>query len=55
MLTLKLFRSVGFERDDGTRGRQTKPYIIDLASANGTLLNGEKIDAQRLVFAYFLI
>lgn len=41
------YRSVGFEREDGTRGRHTLPYIIDLASANGTFLNGKKLEPSR--------
>jgi smad nuclear-interacting protein 1 len=28
---------------------QIKPYIIDLGSTNGTLLNGEKIPTQRYI------
>lgn len=43
------YRSVQFEREDGTRGRRTLPYIIDLASSNGTYLNGEKIEPQRYI------
>ncbi|CAI4225197.1 unnamed protein product [Auanema sp. JU1783] len=41
------YRSMPFERADGSRGRKTLPYLIDLGSANGTFINGDKIDAQR--------
>ncbi|KAK6042897.1 FHA domain protein [Cooperia oncophora] len=43
------YRSVPFERSDGTKGRRVLPYIIDLGSSNGTLLNGTKIEPQRYV------
>ncbi|VDO28621.1 unnamed protein product, partial [Haemonchus placei] len=43
------YRSVPFERSDGTKGRRVLPYIIDLGSSNGTLLNGNKIEPQRYV------
>lgn len=32
---------------NGVPGHRTLPYIIDLSSANGTFLNGEKIEPQR--------
>ncbi|CAB3407454.1 unnamed protein product [Caenorhabditis bovis] len=41
------YRSIPFTRDDGTKARRIIPYIIDLASGNGTFLNNEKIDPQR--------
>lgn len=41
------YRSLPYERADGSRGRRTRPYIIDLSSANGTYLNNERIDPQR--------
>jgi smad nuclear-interacting protein 1 len=31
------------------KGRRIRPYIIDLESANGTLVNGKKIEAKRYV------
>ncbi|KAF6025411.1 SNIP1 [Bugula neritina] len=43
------FRSVEYTRDDGTKGRHTRPYIIDLGSANGTFINNKAIEAQRYV------
>lgn len=43
------YRSVPFEKADGTRGRKILPYIIDLGSANGTLLNDQKIEPQRYI------
>lgn len=41
------FRCISLEKKDGSTGRKTKPYIIDLGSSNGTYLNGDKIEAQR--------
>uniref|UniRef100_A0A0K0DGC7 FHA domain-containing protein n=1 Tax=Angiostrongylus cantonensis TaxID=6313 RepID=A0A0K0DGC7_ANGCA len=43
------YRSVPFERVDGTKARRVLPYIIDLGSSNGTFLNGSKIEPQRYV------
>ena len=43
------YRLVEYERDDGTEGRQVRPYIIDLESANGTFVNNKRIDAKRYV------
>ncbi|KAI6183004.1 3-methylcrotonyl-CoA carboxylase 2 [Aphelenchoides bicaudatus] len=40
------YRSMPFERN-GAQGRRTLLYIIDLGSANGTYLNGDRIDPQR--------
>ena len=34
---------------DGSSVRRVKPYLIDLNSGNGTILNGEKIEPQRYV------
>uniref|UniRef100_A0A914C3X9 FHA domain-containing protein n=1 Tax=Acrobeloides nanus TaxID=290746 RepID=A0A914C3X9_9BILA len=41
------YRSVTYERADGSKGRRTKPYLMDLGSGNGTYLNNERIEAQR--------
>ena len=38
-----------YERPDGSKGRRIKPYIIDLESANGTLVNDVKIEPKRYV------
>ena len=46
------FRLVPFERPDGTTGRQVRPYIIDLGSANGTYINNKRIDSERYVQLY---
>lgn len=46
------FRHHTKELDDGTYVTGIKPYLMDLESTNGTTLNGEKIEATRLV--YFL-
>lgn len=43
------YRLVEYERPDGTIGRQVRPYIIDLESANGTYVNNKRIDAKRYV------
>lgn len=36
-----------YTRADGTTGRRVRPYIIDLASGNGTYLNNQRIEPQR--------
>lgn len=41
------YRLVEFTRADGTVGRRVRPYIIDLASGNGTYLNNQRIEPQR--------
>ncbi|GFN97630.1 smad nuclear-interacting protein 1 [Plakobranchus ocellatus] len=41
------FRAMPYTRPDGTPGRRVRPYIIDLESANGTYINGEKVEAKR--------
>ncbi|KAL3082437.1 hypothetical protein niasHT_038503 [Heterodera trifolii] len=41
------YRSLAYERSDGSTGRRTRPYVIDLGSGNGTFLNGDRIEAQR--------
>ena len=41
------FRSLAYTKPSGDRSRRTKPYIIDLESANGTYLNDERIEATR--------
>ncbi len=43
------FRSIPYEKTDGSKSRRIVPYIIDLASANGTFLNNERIPEQRYV------
>jgi len=43
------YRSMPFQRADGSKSRRIRPYIIDLASANGTFLNNERIPEQRYV------
>lgn len=43
------FRVVPYTKKNGDRGRQVKPYIIDLDSANGTFLNEERIQSRRYV------
>lgn len=40
-------RLVEYTRADGTTGRRVRPYIIDLASGNGTYLNNKRIESQR--------
>lgn len=41
------YRLMPFTRSDGTSGRRVRPYIIDLASGNGTYLNNQRIESQR--------
>uniref|UniRef100_A0A914W1E5 FHA domain-containing protein n=1 Tax=Plectus sambesii TaxID=2011161 RepID=A0A914W1E5_9BILA len=41
--------SISYKREDGSKGRRIRPYIIDLGSGNGTFLNNERIEAQRYV------
>uniref|UniRef100_A0A914V6X4 FHA domain-containing protein n=1 Tax=Plectus sambesii TaxID=2011161 RepID=A0A914V6X4_9BILA len=35
------YRSISYKREDGSKGRRIRPYIIDLGSGNGTFLNNE--------------
>ena len=41
------FRAIPFTRDDGSKGKKTRPYIIDLDSSNGTFLNNKRIDSRK--------
>ncbi|XP_045606386.1 uncharacterized protein [Procambarus clarkii] len=43
------YRLVSYNREDGTKGRTVKPYILDLESANGTYVNNRRIDSRRFV------
>uniref|UniRef100_A0A1I8HPA0 FHA domain-containing protein n=1 Tax=Macrostomum lignano TaxID=282301 RepID=A0A1I8HPA0_9PLAT len=43
------YRLVELEQPDGSKSRLVKPYIIDLESANGTYLNGERVEARRYI------
>ncbi|XP_070568489.1 smad nuclear interacting protein 1-like [Ptychodera flava] len=43
------FRLVEYEREDGSRRRQVRPYIIDLESSNGTFVNNKQIEHSRYV------
>ena len=43
------FRLITYDRQDGTTGRTVRPYVIDLESANGTFVNGNKIESKRYV------
>ncbi|XP_071955351.1 smad nuclear-interacting protein 1-like [Antedon mediterranea] len=43
------FRLVNYQRDDGTTGRRVKPFVIDLNSSNGTVVNNVKVEPQRYV------
>ena len=43
------FRLVEFTRADGRPGRRVRPYVIDLGSANGTYVNGQRVEPQRYV------
>lgn len=41
------FRSIPFERDDGTTGKKVRPYLVDLESSNGTFLNNKQIEPRK--------
>lgn len=41
------YRLVPFTNEAGTTIQKIRPYIMDLASANGTYLNGKKIEPRR--------
>lgn len=43
------YRSIAYKREDGSKGRRIRPYIIDLGSGNGTFLNNERIEGQRYI------
>ena len=43
------FRYVEKKNDFGDRIGKVKPYLLDLESANGTFLNGERIEESRFV------
>jgi len=41
------FREYKFMDDEGYLIKEVRPYIIDLESTNGTILNGEKLEPAR--------
>lgn len=41
------FKTVQFEREDGTTGKKCRPYLIDLDSSNGTFLNNSQIEPRK--------
>lgn len=43
------YRLTDYTREDGTKGKRIRLYIIDLESANGTFVNNKKIDPKRYV------
>lgn len=43
------FRHITSTNEYGDKVNRVKPYLIDLESANGTKLNGKKIEASRFV------
>lgn len=43
------FRLVDFQTRDGVQARQIKPFLLDLESSNGTMLNGSKIESRRYI------
>jgi len=43
------YRLVPYTRPDDTQGRRVQLYIMDLASANGTFVNNNKIEPQKYV------
>lgn len=43
------FRLVQYDKGDGRVGKQIRPYIIDLESANGTFVNNNKVEPRKYV------
>ena len=43
------FRYTEKKNEWGDRKGEVKPYVIDLDSANGTKVNGEKVEGRRYV------
>lgn len=43
------YRLTDYTREDGSKGKRIRLYIIDLESANGTFVNNKKIDPKRYV------
>ena len=43
------YRLVAYKKANGVMGRRVRPYLLDLGSANGTYVNGQRIDAQKYV------
>jgi smad nuclear-interacting protein 1 len=43
------FRYINSTNEYGDRSGKVKPYLIDLESANGTKLNGKKVEPSRFV------
>lgn len=43
------YRLTDYTREDGSKGKRIRLYIIDLESANGTFVNNQKIEAKRYV------
>ena len=43
------FRHITTRNEFGDKQSRVKPYLIDLESANGTKLNGKKVEASRFV------
>lgn len=43
------FRQVSVKNEFGDVSKVIRPYILDLDSTNGTVLNGVKVDARRYV------
>lgn len=43
------FRHINSKNEFGDKMSRVKPYLIDLESANGSKLNGKKVEASRYV------
>lgn len=48
ILSQFLFK-IPYDRDDGSKGKRVRPYIIDLESANGTFVNNKQIESKKYV------
>lgn len=43
------YRLVPYTKEDGTKSKRVRPYVLDMESANGTFVNNKKIDPKKYV------
>lgn len=41
------YRLVPYTKDDGTKSKRVRPYVLDMESANGTFVNNKKIEPKK--------